>query len=318
MRNDTAWHAVVELAASRHGTFHASEAATAGIEQRRLRRAVEQGQLLRPHPRVYLLRSAPPTQRQQLHVATLATRQDHRDGTSTGGVLSHGSAAALHGLIPEHPPTPSIWLPSKAKTSVSGIDIRRSAAIDPARDVTAVDGLPVVSRAAAVCQLGWDSPHLVERAVDEFSRTSSMAWLRETADRHRAAGSRGVAALDRVLNDPRRADGVTDSWFERVIERLLRHRDLPPIELQYEVVVDGHVYRIDVAIPNVLIGIEGHSQTFHWGPKVVDADNVRDIHLGSVGWRMFYVTWWQAHHPDRFVDHIVAAARFRIDNGLVA
>ncbi len=317
MRNDAAWNAVVELAASRHGTFHASEAATAGIEQRRLRLAVKQGELLRPYPRVYVLRSAQPSPLQRLHVATLATQLDRVDGATTSGVLSHASASALHGLIPNHPPIPSLWVPRGHRVRAEGIDVRRSEIVDPSIDITAVHGLPVMSRAAALCQLGWVAPHLVERAVDEFARTSSMRWLSETADRYRSQGSRGVVVLDQVLNDPKRLVGVTESWFERVVAGVLRHRDLPPIELQYEVIINGRRYRIDIAIPEARVGVEAHSREFQWGPRTVDADNVRDLLFGSVGWQLFYVTWWQAHHPEAFADLLTSSVRSRLASGVV-
>ncbi len=289
-----------------------------GVHQRRLRRAVDQGMLLRPYPKVFVLAGVAPSHQQQLHVATLATRRRCKDGSTTIGVLSHGSAAGVHGLVPHHPPRPSFWLPRSDRIRVTGIDVRRSEAVDPALDVTMLDGLPVMSRAASICQLAWDSPEQIERAVDEFSRTSSMRWLRETAERYRSHGSRGIGALDRVLDDPRRTQGVTDSWFERVIEALLRHHDLPPIELQHEVVINGRSYRIDIAIPEVLIGVEAHSREFHWGPTAVDSDNIRDLHLGSIGWQLFYVTWWQSTHPAEFVDLLVAAIRSRLGGRLAA
>ncbi len=145
-----------------------------------------------------------------------------------------------------------------------------------------------------------------------------MAWLHQTADRWRLYDPRTVAALDRVLADPRRYQGVTDSWFERVVAGLLLRRNLPPIETQYEVVINGRVYRIDIAIPEVLVGVEAHSREFHWGPDSEAADNNRDLEFTSIGWQLLYMTWWQSKHPDQFVDHIVATVQTRLRQGITA
>ncbi len=317
MRHDEAWHAVVELAASRHGVFHAGEAAERGVSQDRLRRGLATGELRRPIGRVYTLASAPDSRDQRLHVAAAATRSRGLVDVRAVGAISHVSAAAVHGLVEQHPETISLWVPTQVRLRGSPYEVHRGGPLDVDRDLTSVDGLPVVGRAASVCQLGAAQPGLLDRALDTFSRESSMAWLGETADLWRAHDPRSVAALDRALADPRRHRGVTDSWFERVVAGLLRRRDLPPIETQYEVEIDGRRYRIDIAIPEVLLGVEAHSRQFHWGPDATDADNVRDLHLSTAGWQLLYVTWWQSQHPDEFVDHIVAAVHRRLALGLV-
>lgn len=97
-----------------------------------------------------------------------------------------------------------------------------------------------------------------------------------------------------------------------MVAELIARNDLPPIELQYPIEVDGRRFRIDIAMPSVRLGIEAHSRTFHWGPDKADADNRRDLLVSSSGWQLLYVTWSQVADPDGFLKEIgrtVAASR---------
>ncbi len=140
-----------------------------------------------------------------------------------------------------------------------------------------------------------------------------MAWLHETLDRLTTGNCRGTAMLTRILADPRRVDGVTDSWLERLVANLVNQPGLPPIELQFPVCVDavGSRYRIDIAFPSIGLGIEAHSRSHHWGVDKIDADNRRDLALTASGWQLIYVTWSQVQNRTQFVAEITQAVRAR-------
>ena len=118
-----------------------------------------------------------------------------------------------------------------------------------------------------------------------------------------------ITALERIRNNPRRVAGVTDSWMERVAAKLVALPWMPPIELQHPVAVDGRHFRLDIACPELMLGVEAHGRTFHWGAGKEDADNVRDLIIGSVGWKLLYVTFSQLQRPDEFVRLFSATAR---------
>ncbi len=146
-------------------------------------------------------------------------------------------------------------------------DLRRWARIEPKRDITVVDHIPTLSKAATLCSLGPYVDELtLERCLDEFLRTESVRWL------------------------------------ERVVAKLVALPWLPPIVLQHPVTVDGRSYRIDTACPELMLGIEAHSRSFHSGRGKEDADNVRDLHLGTAGWEVLYVTHAQTKDPEAFIE----------------
>lgn len=311
MQFDEASKALVEFATSRHNAFHSSEVADI-ISPQRLRRAAHRGELTEIGPRVWSIAAlgSPPGQLTRAAVVSKA-----------GAASAHLTAVWLHGWCSAPPTRPSIWVPGSARTDAESVHRLWASRIDPARDITEVDHIPTLNPAATLCLLGRVAPReVVGRYLDEFRRDFSMVWLVETLARLRTGNCRGVATLDRILDDPRRVDGVTDSWFERLVADLLSQPGLPPLELQHPVRVGsrGHKsYRIDVAFPSIRLGIEAHSREHHWGLDKTDADNRRDLALTAAGWQLLYVTWSQIQDPATFVRDItrVVAARTRLFAG---
>ena len=304
MRYDEALGAFVELAASRHNAIHSDEAAEI-ITTRRLRAAQERGLVTRLYPRVWALTHLGTPPGQELRAAVTSSR---------GAAATSTSAAWLHGWLPKPTTSPVVWVPSDRNVRPARFQILRWKHIDPVKDITEVDHICTLSRAATLCTLG---PHVdartLERCLDAFLRTDSMRWLEETMERLGQRVPSGVSHLREVLDDPRRVNGVTDSWFERAVADLVALPWLPPIKLQHEVVTDSVRYRLDIACPALKLGVEAHSRTFHWGAGKEDADNVRDLALSAAGWQLLYVTWSQIGRPDTFVSQFAAAARARAE-----
>jgi very-short-patch-repair endonuclease len=191
-------------------------------------------------------------------------------------------------------------------------DLLRWARIDPDIDITTVDHIATLNKAATLCSLG---PHVdaltLERCLDDFLRTDSSRWLDDAMKRLGSRKPGGVKALEEIRDHPKRAAGVTDSWMERVTAQLIAVPWLPPIVLQHPVEVDGRRFRIDIACPELLLGVEAHGRSFHWGAGKEDADNVRDLHIGTQGWQLLYITFSQLRQPDHFVRLFAATARAR-------
>lgn len=301
MHFDDAAQRLVELAASRHNAFHTNEAASRGFTPDRLRRARSRGELYQLRPKVWALTGGPSNEYQTLRAATLAL---------PGSAAMGRSAAWLHGWVDDPPPLPQLWAPRSGRHALPAAVVHRIGKVDPSIDIIEVDGIRCLNRAATLCQM--DQRALVERCLDEFLRNNSEAWLRQTVERHLTPRSPGPRMLLDVMEDERRVGGVTESWMERIVAQLIAAPDLPVVHLQHPVVVDGRSFRIDVALPDLRLGIEAHSRTFHWGPGTEDADNVRDQLLGTAGWQVLYVTWAQLRQPDEFVDRVRAIASQRL------
>ncbi len=197
---------------------------------------------------------------------------------------------------------PEIGVPRSGRTTAADVHRFWCGRIDPDSDITVIDHIPTLNAAATLCLLGRAaSTPVVERCLDEFTRCHSELWLTETLDRLHAPNCRGTSTLTRILDEPRRAAGPTESWFERVVADLLACDAFPPVELQYPV----------VAFPAMRLGIEAHSRTYHWGPSAENADNLRDLSLSGAGWQLLNVTWSQLEDPTAFVERVAQAVAAR-------
>ena len=288
-----AWSAVAELAASQHGCFTRTQAADTGVGRRRLDRAVRDGIIRRDLPRVMRFSGAPPTWRSRLAAAVL----------STGGVASHRAAARLHGLDGFDRARPEITVARGHMPRIDGFVLHRWAEPDP-DDHVVVDGIACTSVAATLAQLGAVLPQqMVERSLDEvLRRGASIERIRETVERLHRPGPSGTATLLRILADERRTGRLPDSWFERVVQRILAAHSVPTPVLQHEVrVASGRTYRLDMAWPDLMLGLECHSRRYHFGALKEAADHRRDLELSGIGWETLYMTWEHRKHPDQFV-----------------
>lgn len=301
MRFDDASRALVELAASRHNAFHSSEAAD--MPHHRLRRGRERGELTLLGPRVWAVTALGRPPGQALRAATLSTAD---------AAAIHRGSGWLHGWYDRPPPVSDIWVPGGGRSAVQGVRIHRAHGVCSRRDVMEVNGIRTLTPAATLCLLGRaESDAEVERCLDAYLLEHPESRLLDTLNRLWVANGAGPVALARVLSHPARLPGRAESPMERLAARLLANADLPPIELQHEVVVGGRHYRIDLAMPSIRLGIECHSRRFHWGRSRSEADNERDLELGTVGWELRYVTWAQLQDPDRFVAQVAQIAALR-------
>jgi hypothetical protein len=305
MRADDAWRAVAELAASQHGALARRQAAAVGFDKTRVRRAVAAGRLVEPVAGVLVMPGVPTSFRHRLTVAVLA---------GGGTVASHRSAALLHGFDGIRSAPVEVTVPRGRYPAIDGVVVHRATPFDP-RDLTAVDGIAVTNVARTLCDLGAVvAQDEVERALDSALRQgASTRWIEATLSRVRRPGPSGTATLDRVLADPRRAGGVPESWFERVVRRALAAPDLPPVVLQHEVRHGGRVVaRFDAAIPAWRIGLEAHSREWHDRAGRIWRDLERDNAVKALGWDVIYVTWALAKQPDAVVDLIRRTRQARL------
>ncbi len=187
---------------------------------------------------------------------------------------------------------------------LDGFVIHRWTDPDPDLDYAVVSGIRCTSIAVTLAQLGAVVPEQsVERALDDVLRRGvSLRWIQETAERLHRPGPSGTSTLMRILSDERRSGRLPESWFERVAQRLLAAREIPTPALQYEVqVASGSAYRLDLAWPELKLGVECHSRRYHFGPLKEAADHRRDLELAGAGWEVLYMTWEHRRHPDEFV-----------------
>lgn len=294
MQADDAWRAVAELAASQHGVFHRRQAAAHGLSTQRIRRAVLKGELVQHSRDVFVLASSRESWKRSLRAHTLA-----------GGVASHRSAAALHGLDGSQPGPMEVTRDRTRSTSRGDVVLHRWRGLESSM-VTQIDGIPCTNIATTLAQLGMVvSRSRVEQALDGALRDGvSIVWISRTACALARPGSSGVKVLQSLLADPGRSGALPDSWFERLLARIVADTGLPRPVLQHEILVAGRRRRFDLAFPDAKLGLEAHSRRHHFSVAAVERDGLRDLELAGAGWEVVYVTWAMISPADRLIENL--------------
>jgi hypothetical protein len=108
---------------------------------------------------------------------------------------------------------------------------------------------------------------------------------------------------------------LPESWFEELLRRLIEHPDIPGIIPQHVITDDtgAFVARIDLAIPAVRLGIEGHSRDFHFGPILEAADEDRDLRATACGWELIYLGWYAQRRPAEVAQIVAKICRVRAE-----
>ena len=69
--------------------------------------------------------------------------------------------------------------------------------------------------------------------------------------------------------------------------------------------------RVDLAIPELKLGIEGHSRHFHFGASAEHLDEDRDLAVAGEGWQLLYLGWQATMTPKVALTKIRRAADAR-------
>ena len=276
--------ALVELAAAQDGVFSLPQLNSVGITTRATQQRAAAGQLHRVHQGVYSL--VPPellTLRARYMAAVLACRPD--------AVLSHRSAAALHGLRPTSRRNIEVTVPGRNRRRRDAIQVHRSTTLTAA-DVTIVDGIPVTTVARTIADL---ADVLPDRAVE---RALEQATNMEILDGHALADQiarHPRAACLRRLTSRGRIDTPTESVQEERFLALCRSPGVPEPERQ--IWLDPHdgwpMVRADFLWRAQRLVIETDSVRFHGTRRAFESDRRRDQRLILAGWRVIRITWRQ-------------------------
>jgi hypothetical protein len=123
--------------------------------------------------------------------------------------------------------------------------------------------------------------------------------------RHTLAGRQGVA---QSLPWLALVDGRAESPLETRIRLTLTDAGLAPEELQWPVMVQGHVVaRLDLAWPSKLVCVEADGTAVHAEPHALYRDRHRQNMLIAAGWTVFRFTWADDAYPDDMIQAVAAA-----------
>ena len=305
MRDNDASGAVAELAASQHGVFSKSQAAQLGFSSTMIIDRLARGQWEEPWPRVLRVAGSPETWLQRLIAPTL----------KPGVVASHRAAAALHRL--DGFPRNVLEVSAPRGTTLRVAARLHQVGSLPRCDVITVERIVATGLARTLADLGSVVERDdVERALDDYQRRGySLRWAQETARRLHRPGQHGTGVLLELLAERGAGYRVRGSWFERVVEQLLVVPGLPPLVRQHEVFDEqGLIGQVDLAMPDIRLGIEAHSRQFHFGPRAERADERRDNRFSRVGWDLVYLGYYDPTRPEIMVQVVVDVAKRRLSD----
>jgi hypothetical protein len=206
---------------------------------------------------------------------------------------SHSSAARLWGFPGFSDAGVEITVPLDRVVRRRELRAHRSGTLRDA-DLREVDGIPTLSAARTVADLSMRlEPAALGRLADEGLRRGvlTLAGL-DRVVRHlsRKAPGRSPNRLAAVLAERLPGYHPGGSDLETWVSDCLVVAGLPAPVRQFKVVVDGRVYFLDLAYPDVKLDIEVDGFDFHRTRTVFDADRVRQNDLVRVDWTVLRFT----------------------------
>jgi Transcriptional regulator, AbiEi antitoxin/Protein of unknown function (DUF559) len=275
--------AIARLAERQHGVVSLPQLQSLGLGKAAVSRRTQAGRLTRIHRGVYAVGHGRLTGQGRWMAAVLAY--------GDGAVLSHRSAAALHGIRPTSRRNIDVTVPSPSARPRPGIDVHRSATLTPA-DVTVVDGIPCTSVARTLLDLGEVVDERgVEKAVDQADvlRLFDLRAVEEVLSR--ADGRRGAPVLRRVLAE---YDGptLTDEELEERFFAICRESGLPKPAVNVWITLDdGIAYKADFLWRGEGLIVETDGWASHGTRRAFEHDRRRDRRLRLAGWEVVRFTW---------------------------
>ncbi len=275
---------VVALAEVQHGTVGREQLVALGITPSSIDNRVADGRLHVRHRGVYAVGHRILTREGEFMAAVLARGR--------GAVLSHRSAAQLHGFR---------WTDAQVvDVSVAGRGTQRHAGIKAHRprrlmdDETTVHlGIPVTTVARTLLDLGdlLDERQLA-RACDEAERQRAVDWAEVIGLVGRHPGKLGAKRLRRLLERHGVGEDRTRSDLERRFRAFCQaHRLRPP---EVNAVVAG--YEVDTCWPDARVIVELDGFAYHRTSLAFERDRRRDAALMALRWVVIRVTWARIEH----------------------
>ncbi len=283
--------AVIRHAMANDGVITRQEAVALGMNPRTVDRHLNEGSLVKIATSVYAL---PGVFESESAVLRSATR-------SLGAVVSHQTAARLHGVATPGPRL-VVSVPHRRTHFFPDVIVHQLTDIRPI-DLCTVDRFPTTTPARTVLDLAAVlSLTRLGRAVDRFAakRIVSFTEMSDTLDQLARKGKPGVVKLRRALEPRLGSNGISESDLESRLVEVIRLASLPEPDLQYRPAWLKHVNgRVDLSYVEEELVIEGDSREWHGDELTFQADRERDNLAQLAGWRILRFTWYDiTQRPD--------------------
>ena len=298
----------IALIARRQGSaFTWAQARECGFGKATIGRRVATGVWNRPYAGVYVLAGAPPTRVQALWAAVLAA--------GGGALVSHESGALVHGTrrLPIEPLT--LTGPHGSHHRLPGVTVHQ---IDDvaARHRTTVDGLPVVTAARSVVDLG--SRLSLDRlgdVADDLVQARATTWPAIAAVFRDVArpGKPGMPTVAALLDDRCGTRVPAASALERALFTAIAASGLPAPVRQMPLPGGRSRGLVDAAYVDARIIVETDGRTYHMRLQDMRRDRERDAQAVAAGWVTLRFLYDQVvGDPGGVCADIAAARRVRL------
>jgi hypothetical protein len=200
---------------------------------------------------------------------------------------------------------------SAHRTSLPGVIIHRSTLLTPKMFVV-VDGIRVVPKPVALVQIaGSHGTDAAAKALDSVLRDgASPVWLERVFREWARPGVKGGSEILELLLD-RAGRRLPRSWFQRLARRVLAARAIALVDEHpvFDPNTGKLLAELDLANPELMIGVECQSWEWHGSPAAQARDGRRKRRLRLLGWEI--VDCW--YSDLRRVDEIAEEVLYLID-----
>lgn len=272
---------VEKIARRQGGLVTRQQAIDAGITPRTISGRLGRGAWLRLYPSVYLISPSGVSHHQEMRGALLWAGDD--------AVLSHRSAATLLQLPGGDGTSIDVTAPRRLRSLGTTVNFHYSPRIGD-WDSTVTEDLRhcnVIRTLADLCEVVPAST--LEDALDEAlrRRLTTLPALRLALAAPDVANRPGTSHLRSLVA----ASDVTESPLERMLLKVLRYSDLPPVHRQYELKGRGRkIARLDFAFPEAKVAIECDGYRWHSEKSRWQSDIDRRNFITGLGWKIIQVT----------------------------
>jgi predicted transcriptional regulator of viral defense system len=292
--------ALAGLAAAQHAVIALDQARELGLSADAVRKRAAAGRLHRIHRGVY-----------SLVPRSLLTREGHWLAAvlacGPGAVLSHRTAAALHGLRPTAARKIDVTVRGRSGRARSGIEVHRSTTLAD-HDTTTVNNIPCTTVARTQLDLAQTvQGRGLERAFEQ-AEVMQVFDLRALEDQLARNARRPAARRVRALLDEYDLDGApTETPIEDAFLEVVRSAGLPEPRRQHWILLadGGAAIRADFAWPAARLAVETDGRGAHLTRPAFERDRLSGQRLAAAGWMQIRATWAQIRRePVRLAETI--------------
>lgn len=285
---------VIELALKNGGSITSSEIQALGVSREWIARRAADGWLEKIAHSTYILPGASSRWKATLSAAC------HR----LGAVVSHESAAQIHGIGGVRPGALVVTVPVRRSNRFRGVEVRQKTDLSPDQIVTR-SGLPVTTPARTLIDLAERlGPRRLGRVVDSAvaERLTTYEALAELLALLGRRGKPGVRSMRTVLADRVDSAPPPATILEARVLEIIELGSLPKPTTQFHApwlrAVDG---RVDFAYEDHRLVIEADSRRWHMLADAFLEDRERDNLAQLAGWRVLRFTWWDVENRPEYV-----------------